>query len=58
MIGLFKLDHTNYFPDVDFALDEPNGLLAFGGDLSVSRLISAYQSGIFPWFGDEAPYLW
>jgi leucyl/phenylalanyl-tRNA--protein transferase len=58
MIELFKLDHTNHFPDVDFALDEPNGLLAFGGDLSVSRLISAYQSGIFPWFGDEAPYLW
>jgi leucyl/phenylalanyl-tRNA--protein transferase len=58
MIELFKLDHTEHFPAVDFALDEPNGLLAFGGDLSVSRLINAYRSGIFPWFGDEEPYLW
>lgn len=58
MIELFKLDHSNRFPAVDFALDEPNGLLAFGGDLSVPRLLSAYHSGIFPWFGDEDPYLW
>jgi len=58
MIELCKLDHTNHFPAVAFALVEPNGLLAFGGDLSVSRLINAYQSGIFPWFGDEEPYLW
>nr|WP_297348942.1 leucyl/phenylalanyl-tRNA--protein transferase [uncultured Glaciecola sp.] len=58
MIELFKLDHTNHFPAVDFALGEPNGLLAFGGDLSVNRLIHAYQSGIFPWFGDGEPYLW
>jgi leucyl/phenylalanyl-tRNA--protein transferase len=58
MIELFKLNHTNHFPAVDFALSEPNGLLAFGGDLSVSRLISAYRLGIFPWFGDEDPYLW
>jgi len=58
MIELFKLDHTNCFPAVDFALAEPNGLLAFGGDLSIGRLVHAYQSGIFPWFGDEDPYLW
>jgi leucyl/phenylalanyl-tRNA--protein transferase len=58
MIELFKLDHTNHFPAVDFALGEPNGLLAFGGDLSISRLISAYRLGIFPWFGDKDPYLW
>ncbi len=58
MIELFKLDHSNRFPAVDLALDEPNGLLAFGGDLSISRLLNAYHSGIFPWFGEEDPYLW
>jgi leucyl/phenylalanyl-tRNA--protein transferase len=58
MIELFKLDRTNHFPAVDFALGEPNGLLAFGGDLSISRLMNAYRLGIFPWFGDEDPYLW
>lgn len=58
MIELFKLDHSNRFPAVDLALDEPNGLLAFGGDLSTARLVNAYHSGIFPWFGEEDPYLW
>jgi leucyl/phenylalanyl-tRNA--protein transferase len=27
----------------------PDGLIAIGGDLSVSRLLLAYRSGIFPW---------
>ncbi|MFT5542685.1 MAG: leucyl/phenylalanyl-tRNA--protein transferase [Glaciecola sp.] len=58
MLELFKLDHSNLFPTVDLALDEPNGLLAFGGDLSTERLVNAYRSGVFPWFGDEDPYLW
>lgn len=58
MLELFKLDHTNRFPAVDFALIEPNGLLAFGGDLSAARLIEAYRSGIFPWFSEGDPYLW
>ncbi|MDR3716544.1 MAG: leucyl/phenylalanyl-tRNA--protein transferase [Puia sp.] len=29
---------------------EPDGLLAFGGDLSTERLLLAYRSGIFPWY--------
>lgn len=58
MLELFKLDDSNIFPSTNFALDEPNGLLAFGGDLSVERLVSAYRSGIFPWFGEHDPYLW
>ena len=38
------------FPDPRTALTgEYNGLLAFGGDLSVPRLLLAYRSGIFPW---------
>lgn len=34
-----------------------DGLLAYGGDLSVERLKLAYSKGIFPWFDDE-PILW
>jgi len=46
------------FPDVDFALEEPNGLLALGGDLRPERLLYAYAHGIFPWYGDGQPILW
>src|SRR4051794_10300259 len=46
------------FPPVETALDEPNGLLAAGGDLSPRRLIDAYARGIFPWFNDGDPVLW
>jgi leucyl/phenylalanyl-tRNA--protein transferase len=50
------LDDEYIFPDT--ALAEPDGLLAIGGDLSVDRLLLAYQSGIFPWFSEEDPILW
>lgn len=46
------------FPPVEQALDEPNGLLAAGGDLSPERLLDAYAHGIFPWFNDGDPVLW
>lgn len=46
------------FPDVRLALHEPDGLLAAGGDLSETRLLNAYRSGIFPWFSDGQPILW
>lgn len=35
-----------------------DGLLAFGGDMSVERLLLAYQSGIFPWYDGEVPLWW
>lgn len=47
-----------HFPHPSTALETPNGLLAFGGDLSTERLITAYHQGIFPWFSDEEPILW
>lgn len=55
-----NLDHTppDTFPDVSDALEEPNGLLAVGGDLSAERLVAGYRRGIFPWFGIEDPILW
>ncbi len=44
------------FPSVEQANEE--GLLAVGGDLSAERLLLAYQSGIFPWFNEDALILW
>ena len=49
---------TPFFPPVETALREPNGLLAMGGDLSVERLLEAYRHGIFPWFNPGEPILW
>jgi len=46
------------FPPVERALEEPNGLLAAGADLSEARLLDAYASGIFPWYSDGQPVLW
>jgi len=37
---------------------EPNGLLAAGADLSVPRLLEAYERGIFPWSSAGQPLLW
>lgn len=60
MIRLPRLDDhaPDRFPDPHGALDEPNGLLAFGGDLSALRLLTAYAHGIFPWFNEGEPILW
>jgi leucyl/phenylalanyl-tRNA--protein transferase len=58
---LFLLDPADPdapFPDVSMAEREPDGLLAVGGDLSVSRLLNAYRRGIFPWFSQGDPILW
>ena len=46
------------FPPPHLALDEPNGLLAAGGDLRPERLLSAYRRGIFPWYERGQPILW
>lgn len=46
------------FPPIDTALEDPNGLVAAGGSLSPTRLLNAYQQGIFPWFEDDQPILW
>ncbi len=46
------------FPSPSLALNEPNGLLAVGGDLSSERILAAYQQGIFPWFSAGDPILW
>ena len=45
------------FPDPNGAT--PEGLVAYGADLTPTLLIDAYSHGIFPWFDDDAePVLW
>ncbi len=51
-------DPNQPFPSAHLAMRDPNGLLAIGGDLSVTRLIRAYSSGIFPWYNPDEPILW
>lgn len=59
MIRIPQLDPNRLaFPPVASALDQPNGLLAFGGDLNVGRLLAAYTHGIFPWYSEGQPILW
>lgn len=57
-LPLLPADRPDDFPDPAHALAEPNGLLAFGGDLSPRRLLAAYAHGIFPWYGEGQPILW
>lgn len=55
----FMLLRGDYrFPDPELAMDDPNGLLCIGGDLSAERLLAAYERGIFPWYSDGQPILW
>ncbi len=53
---MYYLTKELYFPPVTAA--SPEGIVAFGGDLSLERLELAYNSGIFPWFEDDEPILW
>lgn len=49
-------DSTIEFPDPrDF---DEHGLVAVGGQLSLTRIIDAYHAGIFPWFEQGQPILW
>ena len=53
---MYFLTQELYFPPIETA--SPEGIIAFGGDLSPERLLLAYNSGIFPWFEDDEPILW
>ena len=44
------------FPNPNSANED--GIVAWGGDLNPSRLIYAYQSGIFPWYSNGDPIIW
>lgn len=51
-----KLSYPLIFPDPSSASEE--GIVAYGGDLTPSRLMLAYRKGIFPWYGKNDPILW
>ena len=53
---MFQLGAEIIFPPVEYA--DQYGLLAFGGDLSLERLLLAYRNGIFPWYSEGQPILW
>lgn len=46
------------FPPASRALADPDGLLAWGGDLGPEWLIPAYRQGVFPWYNPGEPILW
>jgi leucyl/phenylalanyl-tRNA--protein transferase len=52
---VYMLGDELVFPPVDEAED---GLVAVGGDLSTTRLVLAYSSGLFPWYEEGQPILW
>ncbi|WP_312090069.1 leucyl/phenylalanyl-tRNA--protein transferase [Chryseobacterium sp.] len=55
---MVKLDKNEIsFPD-PLQYDGHEGIIAFGGDLSVERIWFAYQHGIFPWFNPGEEILW
>ncbi|WP_230033029.1 leucyl/phenylalanyl-tRNA--protein transferase [Chryseobacterium sp. Bi04] len=55
---MVRLDENEIsFPDPE-TYDGQDGLIAFGGDLSVERIWFAYQLGIFPWYNPGEEILW
>jgi len=58
-MNVVLLDENNpAFPNPNYALTDPDGLLAIGGNLNAETLLSAYSQGIFPWYEDGQPLLW
>ncbi len=53
---LCVMEYSVQFPDPNQV--DADGLVAVGGELSPEYLVSAYASGIFPWFGEGDPILW
>lgn len=53
---VYLLNDDLVFPSPTEANED--GLLAIGGDLSVDRLLLAYEIGLFPWYNPTDPILW
>lgn len=47
-----------HFPHPSQALNNPDGLLCYGGSLAPEQLLRAYRQGVFPWYGAGEPILW
>ena len=44
------------FPSAEEA--EHDSIVAWGGNLSPGMLLSAYEQGLFPWYGEGDPVIW
>ena len=54
---IYRLTDSPTFPNPNEA--DADGLVAYGGDLSPRRLLTAYAQGLFPWpHGEAWPLLW
>ncbi len=53
---MIRIGNELIFPPT--SLSDATGLLCYGGDLSIPRLLLAYRSGIFPWYSEDEPILW
>lgn len=53
---MYWLSEDLVFPHPKYA--DEDGLLAVGGDLSMQRLLLAYENGIFPWYNAGEPIMW
>jgi len=51
------LDENKYFSFSD-PKNWDSDIVAIGGNLSPGMLLSAYEQGIFPWYGPEDPIIW
>ena len=56
IMPIYQLTKALIFPHPNEAIED--GLLAIGGDLTISRLLLAYSNGIFPWYSEEDPIMW
>lgn len=57
-LKMVRLDENEIsFPDPQ-VYDRHEGVIAFGGDLSIDRVWFAYQLGIFPWYNPDEEILW
>ncbi|WP_407401682.1 leucyl/phenylalanyl-tRNA--protein transferase [Chryseobacterium sp.] len=55
---MFRLNENEIsFPD-PLIYEGEEGIIAFGGDLSLERIWFAYQLGIFPWYNPGEEILW
>lgn len=66
MKALFKPGPDPSFPRLEvtdhFSFPDPKtwkeDIVGIGGNLSPGMLLSAYEQGIFPWYGPDDPILW
>ena len=52
------IDETQRFSFPDPLNAQHKSVVAWGGNLSPGMLLSAYEQGLFPWYGKSDPIIW